>query len=43
MYWQKEKVLQNRRFPDPLIVLLTKETEGGRYAEVTEQDSTEVP
>ena len=35
--------MQNRRFPIPSSVLLVKESEGGRSAEVTEQDSTEVP
>ncbi len=43
LYWQKGKVLQNRLFPILPSVLLTKETEGGRSAEVTEQDSTTVP
>ena len=35
--------MQNRRFPIPPSVLLVKESEGGRSAEVTEQDSTAVP
>ncbi len=35
--------MQSRLFSTLLSVLLTKEAEGGRSAEVTEQDSTTVP
>jgi len=34
---------QNRRFPILPTVLIVKEAEGGKSAEVTEQDSTTVP
>ena len=39
----REKVYQNRLFPILPSVLLVKETEVRRNAEVTEQDSTTVP
>ncbi len=40
---RREKVFKNRLFPIPPSVLIVKETEEGKCAEVTEQDSTTVP